>query len=59
MTCNVGDTERMARILVGLALVGYALATQSTWAYIGLVPVFTGVFAFCPAYVPFGFSTRS
>lgn len=58
MTCNVGDTERMARILVGLALVGFAFATNSWWAFIGFVPVFTGIFAFCPAYLPFGISTR-
>jgi hypothetical protein len=58
MTCNVGDTERMVRILVGLALVGFAFATNTLWAFIGAVPVLTGVFAWCPAYLPFGISTR-
>ena len=58
MTCNVGDTERMARILVGLAFVGFAIGTQTWWAYIGVVPVITGISAWCPAYLPFGISTR-
>ncbi|MBY0233972.1 MAG: DUF2892 domain-containing protein, partial [Burkholderiaceae bacterium] len=27
--------------------------------YIGIVPLFTGIFRFCPAYLPFGMSTCS
>jgi len=58
MTCNVGDTERMVRILVGLALLGFAIASNTLWAFIGIVPVITGIFAWCPAYITFGISTR-
>jgi hypothetical protein len=28
------------------------------WAWIGVVPLLTAVIGWCPAYVPFGFSTR-
>ena len=59
MEINVGDTERMARILVGLLLIGLALAFGGIWwlGLIGIVPVVTGITGWCPAYVPFGIST--
>lgn len=58
MICNVGDTERMARILVGLLIIGLGFALSSWWGIIGLIPVFTGVTAWCPAYLPFNISTK-
>jgi hypothetical protein len=58
MECNVGDTERMARILVGLAIIGLGLMYSSWWGIIGLIPVFTGIIGWCPAYLPFGISTK-
>ena len=58
MECNVGDTERMARILVGLLIVGLGLMYSSWWGIIGIIPVFTGVIGWCPAYLPFGISTK-
>ena len=58
MEFNVGDTERMARILVGLVIIGLGLMYSSWWGIIGLIPVFTGVIGWCPAYLPFGISTK-
>ena len=58
MVCNVGDTERMARILVGLLIIGIGLALPTWWGLIGIVPVFTGLTGWCPAYVPFNISTK-
>ncbi|MEM8843790.1 MAG: DUF2892 domain-containing protein [Pseudomonadota bacterium] len=58
MECNVGDTERMARILVGLVIIGLGLLFSSWWGIIGVVPVFTGIMGWCPAYLPFGISTK-
>jgi len=58
MTCNVGDTERMARILVGLLIIGIGFALPSWWGLIGIVPLFTGISAWCPAYLPFNISTK-
>ena len=51
--CNVGDMERMVRILAGLAIIGWGLATSSWWGLIGLIPLVTGTIGFCPAYLPF------
>ena len=58
MTANVGATDRAIRIVVGLALIGATLmGSIGVWGWIGLVPLATGVFRFCPAYLPFGLST--
>ena len=60
MTSNVGETDRMLRILVGLLFIGLAFAFGGAWwilGIIGIIPVFTGVSGWCPAYLPFGIST--
>ena len=58
MNHNVGTTDRVIRIVAGLALIGASLlGIIGAWGWIGLVPIATGVFRFCPAYLPFGLST--
>jgi hypothetical protein len=58
MSSNVGGIDRIVRILVGLVLIGLAVAgIFSPWGYIGAVPLLTGVIGWCPAYLPFGFKT--
>ncbi len=55
---NVGGIDRGLRIVVGLVLVALA-ATQTlgVWAWIGVVPLATGLIGWCPAYMPFGIKT--
>lgn len=58
MKPNVGGIDRVLRIVVGLVLM--ALAYQGTigaWGWIGIVPLVTGLFRFCPAYSLLGFKT--
>lgn len=57
MKCNVGGMDRIARIVVGLALVAFALYSGQVWAYIGVVPLVTGAVGFCPLYPIFKFSS--
>jgi len=57
MTKNVGGIDRTLRIIVGLGLVGWGLATQNWWGAIGIVPLFTAAIGWCPAYAPFGIKT--
>ena len=57
MTANVGNIDRIIRILGGLALIVWALAGGPVWAWIGLVPLATGLFKFCPVYRLFGINS--
>jgi len=59
MKNNVGGIDRILRYLVGLALLGAGLYFKSWWGLIGLGPILTATFRFCPAYLPFGLNTRS
>lgn len=58
MTANVGGIDRGVRIVVGIALIaGAVTGVIGAWGWIGVVPLATGVFRFCPAYLPFGLRT--
>ncbi len=60
MEANVGTIDRAARIVIGLALIAGALSGMiGAWGWIGVVPLATGVFRFCPAYRLFGLNTCS
>ena len=65
MSVNVGMFDRFARIVVGVALIAFALGfiapgTGWNWVgWIGVVPILTGVFGICPAYSLLGLSTCS
>ncbi len=54
MKKNVGGVDRILRIVVGLALVGWGVATQNLWGAAGIIPLFTAAIGWCPAYLPFG-----
>jgi hypothetical protein len=56
--CNVGGVDRVVRIVAGLGILSLAfVGPQSPWAYVGLVPLATGLVGWCPAYLPFGIKT--
>ena len=58
MKTNEGTLDRAVRILAGLVLIALTLTgTIGAWGWIGVVPLATGTFRFCPAYLPFGLST--
>lgn len=57
MKINVGTPDRILRIVAGCAILGAGYYLKSWWGLFGLMPIFTGIFRFCPAYVPFGAST--
>ena len=60
MKANIGNVDRVLRIVAGLVLIGLTLAGSiGPWGWIGVVPIATGLFRFCPAYLPFGLSTCS
>ena len=58
MKRNVGGIDRIARIVVGLALIGLtASGTIGVWGWIGVAPLLTGTIGWCPAYCPLGINT--
>ena len=59
MKCNVGKTDRVIRVLIGLALLIGGVYFGSWWGAIGLVPLLTAAIGWCPLYLPFGLSTCS
>ncbi len=60
MKCNVGTIDRTLRIAAGLVLIALAATgTVGVWGWIGVVPLLTGIFRFCPAYPLLGISSCS
>ncbi len=58
MKINLGTLDRVLRILVGLVLLGLVFAGSiGAWGWIGVVPLATGLFRFCPLYTVLGFSS--
>lgn len=58
MKLNVGGIDRALRVIVGLALIALAITgAVGVWGYIGIVPLLTGVFKFCPLYPIVGINT--
>jgi len=57
---NVGNIDRMLRILLGIVLIGLAArGTIGAWGYLGIVALLTGIAALCPVYKPLGISTTA
>jgi Protein of unknown function (DUF2892) len=55
---NVGSADRVFRILLGIALIALVfVGPQTPWGWIGVVPLFTGLFGTCPVYSMLGFSS--
>ncbi len=59
MKCNVGKTDRMIRVLIGLVLIGLGFYFNSWLGAIGVIPLFTAAIGWCPLYLPFGLSSCS
>lgn len=58
MKANVGNLDRVLRIVVGLVLIALAATgTVGWWGWIGIVPLATGLLRVCPAYSLLGAST--
>lgn len=54
---NEGTIDRAIRVVAGLALIGWALTGGPIWAWIGIMPLVTGLIGWCPAYGLFGIKT--
>ena len=60
MQKNVGSTDRILRIALGIALLSWVVVNQSDtrwFGLIGLVLLATALMNFCPLYTLLGFNT--
>ncbi len=59
MKANVGGIDRILRIVVGIALIAATLTgALPVWGWIGVIPLATGLFSFCPLYSLIGVCTK-
>lgn len=55
---NIGSTERVLRLLLGLALIVVAIVVPGAWwGWFGVIPLTTAVVGWCPLYSLLGIST--
>lgn len=55
MKANVGGLDRLLRILIGVLLIGLVLGQViGPWGWIGVLPLASGLFRFCPLYTLLG-----
>ncbi len=57
MKSNVGGIDKILRIVAGIALLAWALTGGPVWAWVGIVPLATGLMGWCPLYPMLGLST--
>ena len=58
MKLNVGGIDKNLRIAAGIVIIAAGVYYQNIWGAIGVVPLLTGVFGFCPFYPLLGISTK-
>lgn len=62
MKQNVGTFDRIARLILGLGLIAFALIVEgpvSKFGWIGIIPLLTAFVGFCPVYTLIGVRTCS
>lgn len=58
MKSNEGTIDRVLRVLAGAGILSLAfIGPQTPWAYLGAIPLITGLVGWCPVYALFGLNT--
>ena len=57
MQCNVGRTDKVIRIVLGIVIAVLGIAFQSWWGLLAIIPLATALSGRCMLYLPFGLST--
>ncbi|NHQ60422.1 DUF2892 domain-containing protein [Chlorobium sp. BLA1] len=50
MQKNVGQTDKIIRIVIGVAIIAAGVINQSWWGAVGVIPLLTAFTGFCPLY---------
>jgi len=57
MTCNVGKTDKIIRVIAAVAIAVLGFYFKSWWGLLAIIPLLTAFIGFCPLYVPLKIST--
>ena len=57
MTCNIGTTDRIIRLVIGVAIAALGFYFKSWWGLLAIIPLATAALGFCGLYVPLKIST--
>ena len=58
MSANIGTIDRLARFVLGAGLIAATVTGLiGPWGYLGVIPLVTALFRFCPAYTLVGINT--
>ena len=55
--CNVGKTDKIVRIVIGIAILTAGFIFKSWFGVIGVIPILTAVFGRCGLYYPLKIDT--
>ncbi|HID44233.1 MAG TPA: DUF2892 domain-containing protein [Chromatiaceae bacterium] len=58
MKANVGGIDKILRIVVGLAIIGWGIYAKNWWGAVGAIPLLTGLMGWCALYPLLGISTK-
>ena len=54
---NIGQTDRIIRIIIGLIIIGAGIKFGTWFGAIGIVPIATALIGWCPPYDMLGINT--
>jgi hypothetical protein len=58
MKKNVGGIDRVLRMILGIGLLTVVfIGPKTLWGLIGIIPLVTSLFSFCPLYTVIGMNT--
>ncbi len=58
MKRNIGNTDRIIRVILGVAIILAGLYFQTWLGALGMILLVTAAVGWCPLYVPFHISTN-
>jgi hypothetical protein len=50
MKQNIGQTDKIIRIAIGIIVILSGIIMQSWWGAVGIIPLVTSLIGFCPLY---------
>ena len=57
LACNVGKTDKIIRVIIGIVILAAGYYFKSWFGLIGIIPILTAIFGRCGFYYPFKIDT--